>query len=111
MVLSHWIRTCAGNHQFAHFKGPAALGMYRALGDKHVLAKRDYPTNNMGCPAREEVGVCGAFGYVYGQDARPDYQLALMSITEVESMKRSFEQPAIDPRSGVFVGNNVVLVM
>ena len=102
MVLSHWIRTCAGNHQFAHFKGPAALGMYRALGDKHVLAKRDYPTNNMGCPTREEVDVCGAFGYVYGQDARPDYQLALMSITEATTNHPSWAYGMISSSTNTY---------
>ena len=104
-VLSHWMRTCAGSHQLAKFAGPAALGMYRALGEKHVLAQRDF-RNKLGFPTREEVGICGAFGYVYGQDARPDYQLTLVSITEAQSVQRSFGQPVANA-----FDNNVVLVM
>ena len=61
VALSHWMRTCAGNRQLAQFAGPAALGMYRSLGQKHILAQRDV-INDLGFATREELGVCGAFG-------------------------------------------------
>jgi len=57
------------------------------------------------------MGICGAFGYLYGQDARPDYQLVLMSIAQAENDSRSFVQRVGTASSGVLVGKNVVLVM
>lgn len=109
-ALSHWMRTCAGNNQLATFAGPAALGMYRALGTKQVLAQREF-RNDLGFATKEELGVCGAFGYIYGQDARPDYRLVLMTIAQAENQSHSFTQTAVAGQSGVYVGNNVVLVM
>ncbi|MHB1033401.1 MAG: class I SAM-dependent methyltransferase [Pirellulales bacterium] len=110
MALSHWMKVCAGNPQLAQFAGPAALGMYRSLGEKRVLAHRD-GCNPQGFTTREELGVCGAFGYIYAQDARPDHRLVLMSIAQAESQSHSFTQTAVAGQSGVYVGNNVVLVM
>jgi len=109
-ALSGWMRVCAGNRQLAQFIGPAALGMYRSLGPKHVLASREF-RNSQGFATREELGICGAFGYVYGQDARPDHRLVLMSIAEAEGHRRLFAQvtPACIP--GVHVSSNVVVVM
>lgn len=110
VALSHWMRTCAGNHQLAQFAGPAALGMYRSLGEKQVLAHRDV-RNPQGIPTREELGICGAFGYVYSQGTRPDYRLFLMSIAQAENESRSFVQTTPSPSSGIHVGNNVIVVM
>lgn len=110
VVLSHWMRVCAGSRQLAQFAGPAALGMYRSLGEKRVLAHREF-SDNRGIPVREELGICGAFGYVYGQDARPDHRLVLISIAQAESEQRSFVQTNVSASSGVYVGNNVVYVM
>jgi len=109
-ALSHWMRACAGNHQLAQFAGAAALGMYRSMGEKHVLAHRDV-RNPQGLATREELGICGAFGYVYAQDTRPDHRLFLMSIAQAENESRSFVQTTISPASGVHVGNNVIVVM
>ena len=108
-ALSHWIRACAGNHQVATFAGPAALGVYRALGTKQVLAQREV-RNDLGFATKEELGICGAFGYVYGQDTRPDYRLMLMSVAQAEHQRRAFVEPAAGAAAGV-LGNNVVLVM
>ncbi|MHB1035102.1 MAG: class I SAM-dependent methyltransferase [Pirellulales bacterium] len=108
MALSHWMRACAGSHQLANVAGPAAFGMYRALGEKRVLAHREF-RNNQGIMTREELGVCGAFGYIYGQDANPHYQLTLISITQAEGVSPSFAQRGVVP-SNVTLGN-VMLVM
>jgi len=109
-ALSHWMRACAGNHQLVQFAGPAALGIYRSLGEKHILAHRD-ACNPQGYATREELGICGAFGYVYAQDTRPDFRLFLMSIAQAESERHSFVQTTVSPSSGVHVGNGVILVM
>ena len=108
-ALSHWVRICAGNHQFGQFAGAAALAMYRSLGEKHVFAQRQV-VNDLGFATREELGICGAFGYIYAQDIRPDYRLVLVSIAQAEAQSQAFAQPGT-PAAGVHVGNNVVLVM
>jgi SAM-dependent methyltransferase len=118
MALSHWMRICAGKPQLAQYAGPAALGMYRSLGEKHVLAKRE-ARNDQGFATKEELGICGTFGYVYAQDTRPDFRLVIMSIAQAENEQRSFIQTAVAGQPGVhatnnpgvFVGNNVVVVM
>lgn len=108
-ALSHWMRTCAGNHQLVQFAGPTALGMYRSLGEKHVLAHRDV-RNSQGFATREELGICGAFGYVYAQDTRPDYQLFLISIAQAENERQAFVHPASSAPAGV-LRNSVIVVM
>lgn len=110
VALSHWMRTCAGNRQLATFAGPAALGMYRTLGAKRVLAQRA-GRNDLGFATKEELGICGAFGYIYAQDARPEYRLVLISIAQAESQLHSFVQTTVSPSSGVHIGNNVIVVM
>ncbi|MGE5609178.1 MAG: methyltransferase domain-containing protein [Bacillota bacterium] len=109
-ALSHWIRISSGHHQIARLAGPAALGVYRAFGDKQVLAQRKF-RNEAGLMTQEELGICGAFGYIYGQDARPDYRLVLMDIAEAEGQRRIFTEP---PPAQMFVtglasGSNVVM--
>ena len=96
MALSYWLKVCAGNPQLAQFTGPVALGMYRSLGEKRVLARRN-GCNSQGFAIREELGISGAFGYLFGQDTRPDYRLVLMSIPEAESHSHSFAQPVVAP--------------
>ena len=80
------------------------------MGEKHVLAHRDVH-NPQGFATREELGICGAFGYVYAQDTRPDHRLFLMSIAQAENESRSFVQTVGSPSSGVHIGNNVIVVM
>lgn len=109
-ALSHWIRACAGTHELATFTGPIALGMYLALGEKQTLAQKEY-RNPQGLAVREELGICGAFGYVYAQDARPYYQLAIISAWLAENKRPSFDQVAVGTSAGVMVDNNVILVM
>jgi hypothetical protein len=41
--------------------------------------------------AREEVGICGALGYIFGQDGRPDYALALITVAQAENQRSSFQ--------------------
>jgi SAM-dependent methyltransferase len=110
MALSHWIRVCAGNHCLAQFAGPAALGMYRTMGEKHILAQREARTPQ-GLPSREELGICGAFGYVYAQDTRPDHRLFLISIAQAEFESRTFAPPTHSPSLEAYAGKNVILVM
>lgn len=110
LALSHWMRICAGNQQLARFTGPIALGMYRVLGQKQILAHREY-CNDRGVATKEELGICGAFGYFYGQDAQPAHQLVLMSIAQAENDSRWFSQQVGSAAPGVLVGNNVVIVM
>jgi len=87
-ALSHWIRMAAGSHEIASFAGPPALAMYRVLGRKKVLGRRRVSDRG---GAIEELGVCGAFGYIYVQDVRPDHRLALISIPKAEQFQQLFE--------------------
>jgi SAM-dependent methyltransferase len=110
-ALSHWMRTCAGKPQLAQFAGPAALALYRSMGEKHVVAQREI-RNPQGFAAREELGICGAFGYVYGQDVRPECQLVLIPIAEVEKARRTFSQPPQQQQRigpGLMANNNSVM--
>ncbi len=110
VALSHWTRVCAGKHQLAQFAGPSALAVYRSLGEKRVLARRE-SCNTRGLPVKEELGVCGALGYIYGQDALPDHRLVLISIAHAESQRRTFQQNTVSASSGVHVGNSFIVVM
>lgn len=92
-ILSHWMAIRAGNQQLAQLVGPSALGLYRSLGEKQVLAKRDL-RNSQGLVVQEELGICGSFGYIYGQDPLPNHRLVLMSIAQAESQRHGFAQTA-----------------
>lgn len=86
-VLSQWMQTWSGQQPLAVFSGPVALGVYRALGPKQVLAQREV-RNDAGFVGREELGICGPCGYIYGQSARPDHRLMLISIAQAESQRQ-----------------------
>lgn len=106
-ALSHWMRACTGNHEFAKLVGPTALGFYRSFGEKRILAQREF-RNSQGIAAREELGICGALGYVFTQDIRPDHQLVLMSIAQAESQQHAFTEARAP---GGQLGSGVILVM
>ena len=63
-----------------------------------------------GLVTKEELGICGSFGYVFGQDPRPNHRLVLTSVTQAESQRESFVQTVSGPRS-VMVESNVMVVM
>lgn len=114
-ALSHWMRITGGKHEIAKLAGPVALGVYRSLGDKQVLANREY-RNEQGFATKEELGICGAFGYIYGQDARPDHRLILMDVAEAESQRQTFtqlpqRQMAVTGANGGIGANNVIMCL
>lgn len=84
-ALSHWVRITVGKPEVAQVAGPVALGLFRVLSNKHVLAHREY-RNEMGFTTTEELGVCGCFGYMFGQDTRPDYRLALTTVEQIHAV-------------------------
>lgn len=110
VALSHWMKTCTGNAQLGQYVGPAALALYRSMGAKQVLASRDV-RNQQGALTREELGICGAFGYVFAQDPRPDYRLFLMSISQAERERRSFVRTVESHSPALHVAGNVILVI
>lgn len=79
MALSQWMSSCLGNKALS-FVGPSALAIYRALGEKRTLARREL-RSDLGYSTSDELGICGAFGYIYRQDARPEYKLLLMCLS------------------------------
>jgi hypothetical protein len=100
VALSHWMNAWVENLNVTFVGGPA-LAIYRALADKQVLAQREY-RNDRGYATREELGICGAFGYVFSQDARPDYRMTLMTIAQAESQRQSFGRPVQQQPYGTF---------
>jgi hypothetical protein len=89
IALAHWTNACL-SEPMINVLGAPALALYRALGDKQVLAIREC-LNMHSRVAREEVGICGAIGYIFGQDDRPDYALALITVAQAENQRKSFQ--------------------
>ena len=81
-ALSNHVRMSLGKDRFFTFGGTIALAVYRALGDKRVVRTRAF-RSEQGYPATEETGAAGALGYVYTQDAGPNFQLVLSSLDSV----------------------------
>ncbi|MBX9583418.1 MAG: class I SAM-dependent methyltransferase [Gemmataceae bacterium] len=100
VALSHWASTWMRNQHVA-FSGDPGLAMYRALGHKQVLAEREGRTN-LGYAARQELGICGAIGYLFSQDARPGYELVLMSVAQAEARRQEFARPPQQQTPGAF---------
>ncbi len=74
---------------FPTLSGPAALAMYRSLADCTVLATRECK-GVAGPPVTQELGVSGAFAYVYTRSALPDFELLLLPRWRAESIRGVF---------------------
>lgn len=93
LALSHWMSGCIGNELFdLKFVGAYALALYRAFGEKRVLAQREQRDLSSAL-TREELGICGAFGYLFKQDVISDYRLEFMSLAQAEAQLGSFAEP------------------
>ena len=92
VALSHWMRITTGKPEFALMLGPTALAFFRVLSERQVLSHRAY-RNDLGFITEEEIGTCGAFGYIFEQDTRPEHCLVLTTVDHVESMVEARQQP------------------
>ena len=91
VALSHFTRLMNRNHKWGTVTGPLAMGVYRSLGNRRVLAKREVQENPGGLIV-EELGICGSFGYLYRHDTYPNIDLTLLSRTAAEDLhKKSLE--------------------
>jgi len=96
LVLSHWMRLTAGTDQILQILGSAALGVYRVLSDRQVLTRRD-GRDTFGLAVKEELGICGCFGYVFAHCARPEYRLTLMTVEKVKRLAQGQPPAAVIP--------------
>jgi len=90
-ALAAWIGIRTSSHEYATFDGPLALGVYRALAAKQPLTLREF-VNAGGHPTKQVVGVSGPLGYVFAQDAKPNYQLHLISLMAAMGDEVRFRQ-------------------
>ncbi len=85
MALSHFISVMNRTDQLGTVSGPAAMGMYRSLANRQVLAKNE-TRDNTGVLIVEEVGMCGSLGYLYRHDTFPRVDLTLLSRSLAENL-------------------------
>ena len=96
VALSHFTRVMNRTDQWATVSGPAAMGVYRSLANRQVLAKKE-TRDNTGLLIVEEVGVCGSLGYLYQHDTFPRVGLTLLSRSLAENLASSVTQRASEP--------------
>lgn len=86
-ALSCWMRIMQNTHHLVSVAEAVALGIYRSLGPKKVLSKRNF-TNEQGFNVLEEIGTAGPLGYIYTQDARPSHRLDLLTLSAIHQQLR-----------------------
>jgi len=83
-VLERWSWFHRGSELFACLNGGEALATYRSIGNKTVLAARDY--QHEGAMTRDEVGSTGGIAYVFTMDAGAKYRLLLVSLRRAKQL-------------------------
>ena len=106
-ALAHFVRVTTLGDPYVRLVGGLALAVYRSIANKSVLLKIRHP-NEAGILTYEEVGIGGAYGYVFVRDAQPQYQLLMISTKRArkhaESVRAQKPPPqATVPNSKVFV--------
>ncbi|HEX2917182.1 MAG TPA: class I SAM-dependent methyltransferase [Edaphobacter sp.] len=96
LALSHFTRLMNRTDQWGTVSGPAAMGVYRSLGNRRVLATKE-TRDKSGLLIIEEVGICGSFGYLYRHDTFPNVDLTFLSRTLTESLVNRSIQPTSEP--------------
>lgn len=85
VALSHFTRVINRTDQWGTVNGPAAMGVYRSLANRQVLAKNE-TRDKSGVLIVEEVGLCGSLGYLYRHDTFPRVDLTLLSRSMAENI-------------------------
>lgn len=85
IALSHFTRIMNRSEEWGTVSGPAAMGVYRSLANRQVLAKNE-TRDQAGVLLVEEVGVCGSLGYLYRHDTLPRIDLTLLSRSMAEAI-------------------------
>jgi SAM-dependent methyltransferase len=93
VALSHFTRLMSRTDKWGTVTGPAAMGIYRSLGNRHVLAKREVREQS-GMLIVEELGICGSLGYLYRHNTYPHVDLTLLSRTLAEDLLNKFNRAA-----------------
>jgi SAM-dependent methyltransferase len=83
-IMDRWAWFSRRNHLYGRLEGAAALAAFRALGDKRVLATRDY--RDQAVLTRDEVGLAGGSGYVFTHDAAFKFRLLVISCKRAEDL-------------------------
>lgn len=91
VALSHFTRLMSRTDKWGTVTGPAAMGVYRSLGNRRVLAKREVREQS-GMLVVEELGICGPLGYLYRHNTYPHVDLTLLSRTLAEDLLNKFSQ-------------------
>lgn len=91
VALSHFTRLMSRTDKWGTVTGPAAMGVYRSLGNRRVLAKREVREQSGGLIV-EELGICGSFGYLYRHNTHPHVDLTLLSRTLAEHLLNQYGQ-------------------
>ena len=85
IALSHFTRLMNRTERSGTVSGPAALRVYRSLGNRRVLATKEV-RDTSGRLIVEEVGICGSLGYLYRRDTFPHVDLTLLSGALAENL-------------------------
>jgi len=107
-ALAHFIRVTTMGDPYVRLTGGLAMGVYRSIANKHVLHKYTHK-NKLGFLTYEEIGLAGAYGYLFARDAQPQYQLLMVSVKNARkhatSLQSRKEQPAPATFGGFGFGN------
>jgi SAM-dependent methyltransferase len=74
---------------FPSLSGPAALAMFRSFGDRTVLASRDCKGAS-GPVVMQELGVSGAFAYVFTRSTAQMFELLLLPRWRADHIRQVF---------------------
>ncbi len=101
--LSHYIRLMVAGVPYLALNGALALALYQTMAGRRVLHRRQY-VGVQNWPTQDEMGIAGAFGYLFRSTARPDYHLEIVSIAQIQAAaekernnERSGERPMVAP--------------
>ncbi|HLH32822.1 MAG TPA: methyltransferase domain-containing protein [Terriglobia bacterium] len=101
LALSQFTRMMNKTDRWGTLNGPTALGIYRSLGNRHVLATKE-ALDPSGRRIVEELGICGSLGYLYRHDGFPNVDLTLLSRSLAEDLFTKSTMPGGGP-AGVVV--------
>ncbi|HWB84408.1 MAG TPA: hypothetical protein VG675_09735 [Bryobacteraceae bacterium] len=93
LALSQFTHMMNKTDRWGTLRGPTALGIYRSLGNRQVLATKE-ALDPSGRKIVEELGICGSFGYIYRHDGFPNVDLTLLSRSLAEDLFTKSTMPS-----------------
>jgi hypothetical protein len=67
-----------------------ALAIYLQIEPRNVIYTVSFREKSV--PTHDEIGVSGAFGYVFRHDAIPNYKLAIITVAEAYAQKQQLQK-------------------